>query len=331
MASRTTFGSGDDLLTMHAGFGSGVVVTAHENGIVHVAAPAEPGKQAPQVVVRMGKGPAFAAYDEHDAAVWWASAESGAVLRMPLQERGPEGLVVPRQVGTAKDSILAACFNDHHGLFITADRGGWITYWRCKQGEVSAWKQFQPPGEAEPWHLVDSVGDHVIACRHNPEVYVFDSTGTLLETRVLGNEQHNYRQIRALACAKRDFFVAFNDGSVQVVPIADRAPDNSFTAAQRSVPGERVVVHRGVDCQGRCAVADMVIVPGTQSIITAGTDGLYRVDVQERKVFSALRGVDVRGLAATEDGLALLTAAGDLVRIPWETFTRGQQHGPEAP
>lgn len=310
-----------EVRSIATGFESGLVVTGHNTGSVSLTAPLAPGERIARKAWRIADGPAFAGFDEDEAAVW--AAVGTTIQRIAVD--GPAGSGDPHadagfRVGTAEATVLCACVNADNGLFITGDDAGWISLWRHKEGKGQLWKRWQPGAEAEPWRLVASAGPHVVAARHNAEVYVFDVNGDNFEVRTLSNDTTNCRQVRSLACCSegKHYYVGFSDGAVQRCAFADQQDENAFAGKLRG--NERVVAHKNADGK-RSAVDALTPVPGHPSIVVTGArDGLCCVDMtrpRAPKIRRLLSGVAVGGLAATSSALVISTPGG-FASVPWE-------------
>ncbi|KAJ9455600.1 hypothetical protein DIPPA_14534 [Diplonema papillatum] len=342
------------ITSVDAGVRGEVIAVGYETGVVTVLA--ESGDDASVhhevFAASLGQGPVFVGVDEAEA-VLWAAVVDGRVYRLNLAAVGREvngaecDFVL---VGEHDAEIMHACLNKDRGYFVTADSKGDIALWNTKTGDhiKQPRRVLTAPGRGR-WHLVASAGDHVVAVRRNPEVYVFDLAGGAHEVRTLcsavsvegSGEAVNVRQVRSLLCTEYGFCVGFSDGSLQRVAFADRDRKNAFdpsvAAKKLSV---RAVVHkakpgaRSKAPETRCPVRSIALhrpqwhgerAPtkgedgALHRYLSAACSGLALTDLTrpaEPASKTVLGGVDVLHVVSTSSHAFLFTPV-QLIKVPW--------------
>eukprot|EP01063_Lacrimia_lanifica_P016408 TRINITY_DN22978_c0_g1_i1.p1 TRINITY_DN22978_c0_g1~~TRINITY_DN22978_c0_g1_i1.p1 ORF type:complete len:325 (+),score=72.91 TRINITY_DN22978_c0_g1_i1:80-1054(+) len=305
----------DRVSSLSAGARGGVVAVGFTCGTVSVKAfgTGDAGARhlAELVGAEFGRGPVWVEVDEAEAVVW-AAVVDGRVFMLDLEAAGEEGAEF-ELIGKHEAEVYCACFNAERGYFITADAKGDIAVWNNKADAPQPRRVMNTPTR-EKWHCVASHGTHVVAARHNPEVFVFDLSGAAHEVRSLtGDATVNPRQIRSLRCLPGSFLVGYSDGSLQEREYAAASAHNPFRAAGDTL---RTVVHKTDDVHH--PLAHISSTPRTSSFVTSGGDGVYRTDLSDprRPNVKKLLGAPVRAMAGTDIGLVLV-AGGRLVEVPW--------------
>ena len=264
------------ICSMNAAERSGLVAIGYYSGVVRVISTRNVAYNTTVLQASFGRGPVWAHIDEAEAKLWVAKV-TGEVYLIDMHEAGVNGTDF-KEVGKHSADIYSACFNVERGYFITADAKGDIAAWNTRTDVAQPRRVFSAP-EREKWHVVASSNDHIIAARHNPEVFVFDLAGSAYEVRTLSRSEENTRQVRSLVAAKTFFVAGFSDGAVQRVAFADRSKGNVFCQTSRQ-DVVRTIVHRA---EGKLFPVDSMVLVGDSStkpvVVSVSGDGVYATDL----------------------------------------------------
>ena len=286
--------------SIDAGAQAGLVAVGFESGGVALYAAQQrggaAGGDAPRVTLSLlfhhqfgGGGPCWVGLDEAEGRLW-AAAVTGEVGSVLLEQVGRAGAAL-ETVGRHACEVYAACLNRERGYFVTADAKGDIAVWNGRPDVEQPRRVFNAP-TTEKWHVLASAHSHIVAARHNPEVFVFDLAGAAYEVRTLSTSAHHTRQIRSLAVSDAFFVAGYSDGCVQKVRLADVSAQNPFARSSRA-DALRITVHAdggGGGSGGKLhhPVNSLALLSSSggakgrrDTVLSAGPDGFRSTDVTD--------------------------------------------------
>eukprot|EP01064_Diplonema_japonicum_P037117 TRINITY_DN8617_c3_g1_i1.p1 TRINITY_DN8617_c3_g1~~TRINITY_DN8617_c3_g1_i1.p1 ORF type:complete len:331 (+),score=60.31 TRINITY_DN8617_c3_g1_i1:24-995(+) len=320
--TATSFPEASSVTNIDVGHQSGMVAVGYNNGTAGLKIKLKNGFKD-LLFTSFGAGPCWVGLDEMEG-VMWAAVMNGMVYNVSLEAAGKTKTDF-KCIGEHSAEILSATMNKENGYFITADSKGDIGVWNTKTHVIQPRRIITAP-ECEKWHLISSYGNLIVACRHNPDVHVFDLAGDSHEVRSLSTSTLNTRQIRSLSCRETFFVAGCTDGSLQRIFFASKSASNPFTSVPQDDEG-RLIIHKDPVNKARYPIEAITVFPSRDDcFLTSGPLGLFitkvKVSTKKAENFTArLVSTPVGQTAATKE--ALIAVAGQqMIAIPWNELKK---------